>query len=71
MSVNCAVHVVKRGFDLDGVDYVFGVLPFGLRSSAVIFSHFAMATAAGLRASGLANALTAYMDDVSISVGPV
>ena len=59
------------GFNLDGVDYVFGVLPFGLRSSAAIFSHFARVTATALRASGLVTALIAYMDDLGISIGPV
>jgi len=55
-------------FNLDGVDYVFGVLPFGLRSSAAIFPHFASAAATALRALGLTRALIAYVDDLSISV---
>ena len=56
------------GFNLDGVGYVFGTLPFGLWSSAAILTHFARVTAAALRASGLTKALIAYVDDLIISV---
>ena len=59
------------GFRLDGVDYVFCVLPFGLSSSAYAFSRFAGVTARALRLSGLTDCLISYMDDLGIDIGQI
>ena len=62
-------HRTLLGFNLDGVDYVYCVLPFGLSVAAFTFCKFSAVVADMLRSSGLCEALLVYMDDFCASVG--
>ena len=62
-------HRTLLGFNLDGVDYVYAVLPFGLSVAAYTFCKFSAVAADMIRRSGLCRALLAYMDDFCASLG--
>jgi len=62
-------HCTYLGFELDGVYYVFRVLPFGLSPSAYVFCQFSGIAASILRQRRRVTALICYVDDFGASVG--
>ena len=63
-------HWKYLGFEFEGVQYVYCVLPFGLSASAGTFCRFTAVVAKVLRASGLTSALIVYIDDFGCALGP-
>ena len=57
------------GFEFEGVEYVYCVLPFGLSVSAYAFCKFVSVAASMIRRSGLAESLNNYMDDFVANMG--
>ena len=57
------------GFEFEGVEYVYCVLPFGLSVSAYAFCKFVSVAASMIRRSGLTESLNNYMDDFVANMG--
>lgn len=62
-------HATYLGFSFQGRDYVFGVLPFGLATSAEAFCAVSSVAARALRDRQIVDALIDYVDDFIGSVG--
>jgi hypothetical protein len=63
-------HWKYLGFQLDGVQYVYCVLPFGLSASPGTFCRFSAVAADMVRASGKASACIVYIDDFGFALDP-
>ena len=63
-------HWKYLGFQFEGVQYVYCVLPFGLNASAGTFCRFTAVVAKAVRASDLTSASIVYIDDFGCALGP-